>query len=223
MGWYMELQRREQVRVSKPLAPPIDLDAGAIDLRQAVLAVLFGLGLLVVALGGALVVSLSARGSDWSWLGIIAGALVSLVGVGLGGTVFRVLLLQWHDHRARVVAWNTAALGSYIEQRGAVIAEEITEYSFTVSNPLHVMVIALEVHRRVVAGEEFAHATRSLRGPVFMGGVRVGELSKTRAEEMAQRLAALGLIVGRCEGYAGRWSPVSYDDVIVRLTSAQRG
>lgn len=219
----MEMYTRERSRQAAPVAPFVDLDVGAVDIKDAALSFAFAFGMLVVAALGALILKYSYTEAYWNHLSAAFGLCVSLVAVYMGWTVLSLTLARWQAHQERLAAWDAAALAGYSALGGSTYTDEVTEYSFSADNPLHVAWCALDVMRRVRAGDELPWATRRLRGPLFLGSRRVGELSKTEAERMAQRFAALGFIQGRQEGYAGRWCVESADVVFDAVAGARWG
>lgn len=210
----MELERRERARVSAPVKPFMDLDVGEFDIRGAALSAVFVFVALLVALLAAVALRYSFTRDYWNFLSGGFALLVALLACWLAYGVGALTWGRWCDHRERLRAWHEAGLNSYVNSRGVIEAEEITEYSFSADNPLHVLWVALDVQRRVDSGEDTPYSARALRGPMFFAGRRVGELSKQQAERMSARLAALSLIEGRREGYAGRWRASGADMVV---------
>jgi len=203
----------ELTQTKRPIAPPIDLDAGRLDVIRAALAGGFIIGALLVALLG-----LWIFGRSESLLGQLFGLALALVGLALGTIVLVVSVREWVDHRARVADWHDLALESYREIQMAETVEHITEWTLTIENPAHVLLAALWVHLRARSGSELPHSTRQLYGPIFLAGRRVGELSKMNAENMSKQFARLGLVEGRSERYAGVWIPESADEIIELVT-----
>lgn len=201
----MELYTRERTRSASPVKPFVDLDVGAVDIKEAALSFAFVVGMLLAAAAGAFILKLSFTREHWNFLSGAFGLLVALVAIYLGYAVLTLTLERWRAHQARIAAWDEAALAGYVGLGGGSYTDEVTEYSFSADNPLHVAWCAIEVMRRIRAGDDTPWAIRRLRGPLFLGARRVGELSKTEAERMGARFAELGFIEGRCEGYAGRW------------------
>ena len=218
----MSIERREQARVSAPVKPFMDLESGEFDIKQAALSAAFALVALLVALLGAVGLKLSFTADYWNFLSGGFSLVVSLLALWLTYGVLRLTWVRWHDHHERLVRWNDAGLENYVNSRGLQVVEEITEYSFTADNPLHVLWCALEVQRRIEGGEETPYSGYKLRGPMFWGGVRVGELSKPAAERMSARFAELGLSYGRREGNAGRWVARDAGEVVAMLRERWR-
>lgn len=207
------LSQREYTQVKRPVPPPIDLDAGRLDVIRAALAGFFVLGsLLIASLGGWMLVRL------WpvSALGVVVGCVLALVGLAFGLVVLFVSVREWLDHRDRVADWHAVALDAYSES-GAEVVEHVSEWEFSADNPAHVLLAALWCHRQLAAGREAPWSVRSLTGPVFMSNRRVGDVSKLTAERLGARFARLGLVDGRSERVAGDWLPSSEAEVIRRV------
>lgn len=219
----MDIYTRERTRSAAPVKPFVDLDVGAIDIKDAALAFAFAFGMLVVAVCGTLVLKYSFTREYWNFISGAFGLVVALVSIYMGASVVRLTLVRWQAHQERLARWDTAALESYVNLGGGVYTDEMTEYSFSADNPLHVAWCAIEVMRRRRAGDDTPWSTRNLRGPMFLGARRVGELSKTEAERMGARFASLGFIEGRCEGSAGRWRVETAERVFDVVAGARWG
>lgn len=103
---------RAYTQITRPIAPPIDLDGGRFNVAQAALAGGFVLAaLLLASFGGWIVVK------SWGFvtLGVVIGLVLFLVGAAFGLVVLSVSLGEWTDHRRRVADWHTAALLAYQE------------------------------------------------------------------------------------------------------------
>lgn len=205
------LRHTEHTQIKRPVAPPINLDNGRLDVTRAALAGSFVLGSLLVVSVGAWIVSRSEGG-----LALFFGLSLSLVGLVFGGTVLYVSISEWLDHRARVQDWHAVAIEAYEELGAAETMEKVSEWSFTTDNPAHVLVAALWVSMRLRQGEDLPYTVRKLHGPIFLADRRVGDLSKLSAEEMGRKFERLGLIEGRAERQAGFWVPRD-DNEVVRL------
>jgi hypothetical protein len=205
----MSMNYRDRTTITRPVAPPIDLNYGVLDMRHAALAGGFVIASLLVDACGVWMMWLAGAGV-WRML----GAAMIFVGLAFGASVLAVSIGAWLDHRRRIQEWHEIALITYSESTGAELIEHVSEWAFTVENPAHVLVCALWVHQRIMDGESIPYSTRALRGPIFLAGRRVGDLSKGGAELMGRRFASLGLIAGRGETQAGEWIPTSADDVM---------
>lgn len=223
--------------VSRPVRSPMDLDVGRINPREALaVAVLSLSGLFVGTLGALLawlVLPAGALGySSWSgvsdglygsaWSGwrvafFLFGAFVAVLGVGLGVTLVQLTYQDWIEYRQRLNAWHAAALRAYDAQDGKETERTLTLTDLSPALPLHMLAVALSAHRRVVQGANNPFSVRMLEGPVFLGGVRLGDLSPSAAEQASKNLAALGLVKGRGPRAAGEWAAQSEGDVISAL------
>jgi hypothetical protein len=207
----MSMRHTESTLITRPVAPPVDLDAGRLDIVRAAAAAGFVLACLLIAAGAAwgFLAAQDAR----SGLGqALAGAVV-VVCLLFGLVVAWLSVSEWTQQQQRIAEWHAAALVAY-QEAGAETVQQISEWELTTANPAHVLIVALDIQRRIEAGSDTPHSVRALRGPLMLSGSRAGELSKSGAELMRQRLAALGLIEGSREGYAGHWVPRDYNDVV---------
>lgn len=204
----MSMRQIESTLAQKPAAPPVDLNAGRLDLVRAALAGAFVLVSLLVVLLGVWIFSITQ-----SRIMLFFGAMLAIVGFLLGAVVLWVSVAEWTDHRRRIAEWHALTMDSYARLQGAETVQQVSEYEFSADNPAHVLLAALMIHQRITAGESTPYSVRSLHGPFFLAGRRVGNLSKLSAEHMSRRLGQLGLIDGRGPGMAGAWLPESADEI----------
>jgi hypothetical protein len=186
------------------------IDEGRLDVRRAALAGGFVLGSLVCAALGAWLVTLAQTVLIVAWLG--AGIVVCAL--AFGGTVGYIAVVEVLDHRERVRAWHTAALLAYEEQNGVELEQTLTEWELSAWHPMHVLLVALSVQRRYEQSGGTPWSVRGLEGPVFIGGVRFGEVPASQARLLGQQFAEMGLIEGRAAKSAGQWAARDAGDVI---------
>jgi hypothetical protein len=201
---------REYTQIKRPVAPPLDLDAGRFNVLQAGLSGGFVLAaLLLASFGGWIVVK------SWGYtaLGVVIGSVLVVVGSAFGLVVMWISLGEWMAHRARVADWHNASLLAY-QENGAELVEHVSEWEFSADNPAHVLIAALTVAHRVSEGADAPWSVRNLMGPVFIGSRRVGSVSKLQAEELGRKFVRLGLVEGRSERVAGSWSARSQAEII---------
>ena len=214
---------------SRPVRSPMDLDVGRINPREALgIAVLTISSLFVGTLGALLawaVIPSDALGSMLgmsSWSGwrvtfFLFGSGVAIIGAGLAVTLLQLTYQDWVEYRERLNSWHAAALAAYAAQDGKETERTMTLSDLSPALPLHMLAVALSAHRRVIQGTSNPFSVRSLEGPVFLGGVRMGDLSASAAEQASKNLAALGLIKGRGPRQAGEWVAQSENDVVGML------
>ena len=90
----------------------------------------------------------------------------------------------------------------------------ITGWELMTDRPLHMLGLALALHERVKRGEDTPFSTRQLTGDVWLGNVKLGQLTPAAAEEASRFLADVGLVKGRQARQAGRWAAESTEEVI---------
>jgi hypothetical protein len=205
----MSIRQLESTLAQKPAAPPVDLNAGRLDITRAILAGGFVVLALLVVLTGVWIFSWAE-----SRILLFFGAMLAAIGFTLGAVVLWVSVSEWVDHRRRVADWHALALESYARLQGAETIQHVSEYELSADNPAHILLAALMVHMRIQAGESTPYSVRSLHGPYFLAGRRVGNMSKLSAELMSRKLAQLGLVDGRSPGLAGAWLPQSADEIL---------
>ncbi|MBV8875531.1 MAG: hypothetical protein JO014_22740 [Metakosakonia sp.] len=152
--------------------------------------------------------------SGWRVTFFLFGAFVAVLGLGLGVTLVQLTYQDWVEYRRRLNAWHAAALEAYTANDGKETERTMVLTDLSPALPLHMLAVALSAHRRVIQGTSSAFSVRALEGPVFLGGVRLGDLSPSAAEQASKNLAALGLIKGRGPRQAGEWVPQSESEVV---------
>lgn len=210
----MDMHQRERTQITRPVAPPVDLDRGRLDLRRAAGAAGFTFGALMVATLGSWLVVGSVTIYGVNWIGVVLGGSIAVIALVFGSVVLYVSITEWTDYRARVRDWHDQALWERQQSGGAETIEHVSEWELTTSNPAHVLLAALCAHMRHEQGESAPWAVRKQIGPVFVAGRRVGDISKGNAELMSQQFARIGLVDGRAPGVAGEWTPRSADEVL---------
>lgn len=210
----MDIRQHERTQVVRPVAPPVDLDTGRLDIKRASAAAGFVLGALVVASVGGWLVVASSSGYERNWFGVFLGGGIACVALALGGVVLYVSLTESLDYRARVRDWHEQALWERQQSGGNETIEHVSEWELSTSNPAHVILAAINIQMRIAAGESIPWSTRKVRGPLFFAGRRVGDISKLTAESMGRQFGLLGLVEGRSEGDAGQWVPQDTDELI---------
>lgn len=202
---------------------PMDLDAGRMTLDDARHLGLMALAALAISTVGGLLARLTLPSSLDELVGLrfvlfLFGLGVLVVAFLFGALICWLMIGEWLNHRERRDRWDAASLQAYVAREGVEVEQTVSITDFTASRPMHVLTAALMVHRLVLAGEEFPFSTRSLEGPAFLDGVRVGDVPKATAEELPRVFAKLGLITGRAPRQAGEWAAKSEGDVVHLVT-----
>ncbi|MEB4590896.1 hypothetical protein VSS37_07900 [Candidatus Thiothrix sp. Deng01] len=213
------MQKITASEVSRLGSSQMNLDVGRINPREALWVALLSLSSLAVGTLGAFIAWLVlpsefASWSGWRFLFFLFGLGVALLGFGLAVVLCKLTYDDWTQYRARLNEWHIAALEAYQLSDGKEVERTLTLSDLSPSVPLHMLAVALSAHRRVAQGTANAFSVRGLEGPVFLGGVRMGDLSPSAAELAAKNLAQLGLIKGRGPRQAGEWAASSEADVV---------
>jgi hypothetical protein len=217
----MTLRQREDRIHRKPVEPPVNLDRGALHLPSTLGGIVTGVGLLV---GAVLALSLAAA-VPVAWLSM--PFLVLAGGTGVSGGI--ILWLVWSEpfaHRRRVEEWHAATLASYARGNDTEMEYTQRETVLDWENPAHLLPLALEVHRRVCAGEPWGVHALASAGALWMRDghryARICTLTQDSVQAGLNALAARGFIAGRTERFAGSWLPVDDTDIISRFRGRAR-
>ena len=204
-----------------PAKVPMSLDVGRLTPRDGFQLLGLAVGALAVASLGSLLAwaAFPLYPSDLSIIRlvfVVFGASVAFLGAALAWLTAWFCWRDWTFYQQRLADYHALVLSSHAQAGGVEVERQVTAWDLTATNPLHVLAVALSTHRRSQAGE-LAHSVRALEGPVFLGGVRLGDVSPSEAEALARKLAELGLIEGRAPRIAGRWVPDSAEYVLARV------
>ena len=114
---------REYTQIKRPLSPPMDLDAGKINVLQAGLSGLVSLcALLLASFGGWIVV----RSWAVAYLGVAIGFALFLVGAAVGVSVLFVSLGEWRAHSRRLDEWHYETLAAWRENGAETVETDRT-------------------------------------------------------------------------------------------------
>lgn len=166
-----------------------------------------------------------AMGAAWSLVGTVGGGLF-VAGVtwlcwreSQDWLEMRRLELQsLGDHAADM---REAYARAYAAGGGETIETTYREGVLRADNPLDVLAVALEVHRREMRGEPWG--IHQLAGAIYARDGhtlrKIGHLTQDQAALMLDTLARKGLIEGRGQGktVAGTWAPETREHVIELL------
>lgn len=219
-----EISARESTRVQ---AAPVDLEFGKFEPGQVVRLFAIAAGALGAGALGGLLLSWGAAGSSssWGWLAALGlwvgvfGALLLALGFALAGAVTVLAARSWWRHQARVDDWHFAQLAAYEAAGGQEREREVSMRGLTLAEPLHVLGVALAVAERAQRGERSPWSSTQLRGDVWFGNMKLGQLGKGEAEDFSKALAQLGLVRGRVKGAAGQLATADYAEVLQLVAS----
>lgn len=196
----------------RPASPAMSLDVGRFSLVDAARFGLLALCSLAVSAVGAAIFNAALPGlgdelGGFRLVGLAFGFAVAGLGLAFAGLVGWLMVTEWLSHRARLQEWHEVTIRSYDANGGREVSQTVTQWDVLPSVPLHVIGAALAVHRQVQAGKAAPWSVRSLEGPVFLGRVRLGDVSPSVAEQLPKVFAQVGLVDGRGPRSAGSWVP----------------
>lgn len=229
-----------QTRLSRPATPPMNLDAGKPEAREAFFNSGLTLVFLLFAAIGAWLASLfgahqgeSLIPGDYDFIGVPRGIgfafgwALALFAVQNAFTYSKLTRLGWVSYYRRLDDWHNMILSAYEDTGGQETLEQLSIYEINPKVPSNVLSLALAVHQRVTHSPSMrraAYSVRGLEGSHFLKGPRgnlvlVGTLTGTRPEELNKLFVALGLIRDQRPGVAGEWAPSSELEVLQLITS----
>jgi hypothetical protein len=234
------MTQRTLSRATQTEAPPkelleygkLDAKAAAIFWGQIVSASLFGALLL---LGAWFVIPKAGYSGDWEWpslpraIFIIAFVVLAVLCWYFAFKIGRKLFAEWDAHTDWVADVREHWLASSKSRAGLVTLETGTELTLkpTKFNDLVVTVVA--IHTAVERGDPTPWTISALRGEDGPLGLSdgnhakyFGSFSPKGAELAADALTQAGLIVGRKQGYAGRWAPRDLSEALQMLSKGVR-
>lgn len=214
------LSGRSTYKATAPAAPPMGLDAGKPNARDALLSGGVMLAFWgVAALGGWLAALFGPHGYETlSELGMARligwgfGALVGLFGLALGVDFARLTRRGWLDYQRRLNEWHDAAIDAYASQGGQVVEEQSNEWELRADKPDEVWYFITAMHRASRQGDDAPWALRRVTEEGVWMGNRKLAINTNQARLMVDNLSTMGLIRGRTERHPGTWVPETLDD-----------
>lgn len=225
-------------RLSRPASPPMNLDAGRPEAKEA----FFNSGLtflfLLFAAIGAWIASLFGAHRGESLLpggydfigfprvvGFIFGWGLAIFSAQNALTYSKLTRLGWKSYYKRLEDWHNVILNAYEVAEGQEVIEQTNIYEVNPKIPSDVLAIALSVHQRLNRpSRRLAYSVRGLEGSHYLIGekgnqVLAGVITGARPEEINKLFVALGLIREQKPGSAGSWAAQSELDVIRIIVS----
>lgn len=203
------------------------LDVGRLELGAAVKLFFYSLGAWFLCCLGVLLISAAWGGSPYehrAWTAIrwfigTFGAGMSALASSTAATAVYLLVDGWFDYRARLQAWHRAELRAYRAAGGQQVDRQLTVKALTIQEPAHVILVALALAAKIRNGQVTEPSTAALQGDIWLGLVKVGELSKPQSEEFLRALHQVGLIKGRTKGKAGNLVTVEPAEILDLVTT----
>jgi hypothetical protein len=205
----LEVTAREKVLTQ---SAPMNEDAGRLVANEAIQFA--GIAGASLAIGSVCVlIAQASLGGDTfdpaplRWLrgfGLLLGASGGLLGFGFAGLVLWLTIRGWVSYQERLERWHFAHLAAYEAAGGQQSERELKITSLSLAEPLHVLAVALAVVDKHNETGRITWSGPALRGDVWIGRLRVGDLGKADAEQFSTALSTLGLVRGRKAGAAGQ-------------------
>lgn len=223
----IDYSSREKITTGKG---PMDLDGGALRVKEAVRVLTLatmGTGAGAVALALALLLGELAA-LRWPVISEVAAVLsagatlaAALLWCGAFGLVG---VYSWRvvSHQLRLERWHRAELAAYRVAGGAQVDRQMAIRALTIHEPQHVLNVALALAERARRNELPAASVAALTGDIWLGRVKVGELSKRQAELFVMALKQVGVITGGRKGAAGQLATTDPGQII-ELVSTRAG
>lgn len=216
------MQKITASQSSRPASPPMNLDVGRLDPREATALGLLLIGALGVSAVGTFVtwavVPTTYDMSSWRLIIALFGSLLALAGLAFGGLVGFLMADRWLTYRSWLRQWNEKALSTWSETGGQEVETTFEGWQLLPSQPLHLVAAALSIHQEVLQGDG-TFSISSLAGARYVGGsgknlIKLGDLSPNGARAMLNALGDMGLIRGRGPRSSGEWVPTSSDECV---------
>lgn len=213
------LTGRSSYKATAPAPPPMDLDSGKPNARDALLTGGVTLAFWAAAAAGGWIAALfGPHGYETigeigiaRLIGFAFGMLVGCAGLVLGIDFARLTRRSWISYERRKEEWQDAALTAWEQQRGQVVEEQSNEWELRADKPDEVWYFITAMHRAARQGQDAPWALRRLEEGVWMGTRKLA-INSNQARLMVDNLATMGLIRGRTERHPGTWVPETLDD-----------
>jgi hypothetical protein len=205
----------------------MNLDVGKLTIMEA--AQLGGLAvaaLFVASLGGMMSWGAGPSSAEtlanlggfrfWVWF---FGTSVGLVAFGLGTAVVVLTVRSWLRYENRLEEWHNVAIDAVIDNDGIEVSRTMTQWELSTTNPRDVLLVALAVHARHMAGESNAHTVRELSGAVWLENIRLGDIASGQGERFSKTLSELGLVKGKAPRKAGDWAVDGGPEKVIEIVA----
>lgn len=215
-------------QVTQPARSPMDLDQGMPTSKAALTTTGVTLLFIVISSLGALITyAFTPKASYEEWgvtniIGAIFGALVACYCLIQAYTFGKLTNQGWLAYHRRLEEWHAASIEAYDRNHGLTTITQYNAFELSADKPHHVLLAAIAVHQQATAHERSTKGTpfsrRALEAGLYITApnhtLKIGTLSGTQPERMANTLAQLGLVRGRGDRVAGTWVPETLDDVM---------
>jgi len=213
------LSGRSTYKATAPATPPMDLDSGKPNARDALLSG----GVMVAfwgaaALGGWLAALFGPHGYEGlgeicvaRLIGWAFGLAVGLSGFLLGLDFARITRRSWLSYERRKEEWQDATLAAWEQSQGQFVEEHTNEWELRADKPDEVWYFISAMHRAVQAGQDAPLALRRVTEEGVWMGNRKLAINTNQARLMVDNLATMGYITGRTERHPGNWVPDTLD------------
>jgi hypothetical protein len=203
---------------TKPATIPVDLNALRLRMDEAIKLLGYALLCLVVGSGGGLI-AMAAIPWEGAWNGwrvvfALFGGSVAVLSITLAWETRNISRASWRAFLEWCHLYVDADIAGRTASGNQETTTELTTWELSSSTPRDVLLVALAVHMRVQEGESNAATVRKLRGDLWLGGIRLGDVNSSQAERLSRALAQAGLLGGRGGTSGGTWQPESYDQVV---------
>lgn len=208
----MKAKKVEATENIKIASPPMNLDNGRINWREAIhLFWVSVVGSGVATLGVFLIYLVFPPASGGHVALLIFGGMLTALGLSLAST-WLLGMASWRSYERRLTDWNQLHMKIWKKQQGIDTTRTIKTWELQADDFRDVLLSALGTHAQVLQGTETPWSKRKLEGSMWLGTRRLGDVID--GSRMRTRFSELKLITGSEERNAGEWMPRSFDDVI---------
>jgi hypothetical protein len=218
------MRHREATQTTRVQAPDVPLDADRLEPRRAAGIALFSGAMFLLSACGASLLLLAApellAGSAFALIGCAFGAVVLVVFGAFGWSSAKLVIVGWHEYASFIREARASYLDALDARQGLVVTDTQSETTITVDDPVRVLALLVEIHRREMSGDVSAHTVRGLRDTggylTFARGQqrRVGTVSDTQARAIADWLYQHRLTADSTTHNHRYWTAKTYDDVL---------
>lgn len=215
----VDIHAREKV-LTQPT--PMDQDAGRLVANEALQLAIIAGGALALGSVCVLIAQLAVGGDSYEpgpiralrSFGVLLGASGGFLAYGFSFVVSWLTVRGWIAYQERLERWHFAQLAAYEAAGGQQTEREVRISAMTLAEPLHVLAVCLSVVERHKETGRVTWSGPALRGEIWLGRLRMGDLGKSDAEQFSTALATLGLVKGRKTGAAGQLATTDPGEVI---------
>ena len=204
----------KQTEEKKPATSPMNLDAGKLTPWEVLqIGGVAALCCLAGTFGALLFWLVTPLDGSYPGFRIIVGTFggsVAVLGFSLAWVTRSLYVRSCKGYLDRLDDWHAATLAAYESSDGMEVKTETSIRDLRPTDPRDVLFVAIALSVKLAAGELDGVSVRSLKGDLWIGYTRLGDV--VNPEGMYKALQQAGLL--RVVGKKAHWVPTSLEETV---------